>query len=1046
MKYKSKFKRVKAQAGMEDILTPDRGTQYFQTGYDEFGNPIGYNSMDFSYDAAAKAEQFTTTNPVEQPGTNNDQSRTIRYRTGRFQENPYVTGFNYLASEVTGVANMIQNNRLKDKEYETLVHSLEPTYWENMDGEGLNNLPMYTQYGGGFGPNLEDPGFAHEAFYGDNSIYQAGGGPSASKAKEMLKDGTANGKRLTAKQKRYFGWVAGGKKQAGGIADYLWQKGVDGSFKNRKKLFNDYFGGNYSGSAEQNIKLLNDIQSGKLKVPGLKRTLGEVGASVASGKQQGKVTPVKGNESFFGNILGYPTRAKNTTVQKSDLESGVVVDKRTNQAYVVKGGKVQKQFPVLTGKNPDKNYNPYTVDDLENRPNDRNTPMGAYMLNPNPDIYGAPGFNMNPLYFDGTTPVASNLAMHITYNPAVRNKYYNTQNANQSYGCVNCRKPDLDYVRQQFPKGDTLMVIDSKKGQSLKKMGIKQAGGCDDCDNQMQAGGVPKVYGLPDSMKGMADVEAEAGEVIQTHDGGFVKVADDANTHEQGGEMIPNVKRVLEDTSDKRKDKASKMLKVQPATMTEAFGIKTKSPVTHAKAFEIASDELGKTNKLYQTAKKDTNLRTNLDKTSMNTMRLNDQFQAELPTEDDIFELLFMHQEGVKMANGIQDDGSMAKYGGGKRPIKAQAGTTLKGKQNVSKNLKTPKGNLNQVTFPGGLPALVDKWKALIPGIENVTDPAEFQRQTYAYLLKNQPDLIDQTIWGEGLNRQGINMFKGGKDKAFNEAVNRAFDPKTFAMRPGYKFTQADREALGTAYPDSYLMNRLVVPDISTTTTDVPGEEDVHDETTPKVTSFNPSVNINPRIVQQPNNEFYEPTYWSDVAAPLAGMVDSFRRYPELYNPVEFNQLRYKLLDPTGQLTANQADFNAALDESNNMGTGVGSANTANMLGQKYRANNQVLSQYDNQNAQIKNNEITYNTQVRDKQSIADAQSRGQFYQNVLLGREAQRQQFLTSLGQLSRVDQLKRRQNRSGNLLMKLSPAFDQFGEYNGYQYLPYLDPAMLM
>lgn len=37
-----------------------------------------------------------------------------------------------------------------------------------------------------------------------------GGKLSASKAKEILKDGTANGKKLTEKQKRYFGFIAGG--------------------------------------------------------------------------------------------------------------------------------------------------------------------------------------------------------------------------------------------------------------------------------------------------------------------------------------------------------------------------------------------------------------------------------------------------------------------------------------------------------------------------------------------------------------------------------------------------------------------------------------------------------------------------------------------------------------------------------------------------------------------------------------------------------------------------------------------------------------------
>lgn len=41
-------------------------------------------------------------------------------------------------------------------------------------------------------------------------ILKSGGGLSAEKAKEILRDGTAQGHKLTAKQKRYFGFIAGG--------------------------------------------------------------------------------------------------------------------------------------------------------------------------------------------------------------------------------------------------------------------------------------------------------------------------------------------------------------------------------------------------------------------------------------------------------------------------------------------------------------------------------------------------------------------------------------------------------------------------------------------------------------------------------------------------------------------------------------------------------------------------------------------------------------------------------------------------------------------
>jgi hypothetical protein len=45
---------------------------------------------------------------------------------------------------------------------------------------------------------------------------QRDGGITSSKAKEMLRDGSVHGHPLTDKQKRYFGWIAGGKKRDGG--------------------------------------------------------------------------------------------------------------------------------------------------------------------------------------------------------------------------------------------------------------------------------------------------------------------------------------------------------------------------------------------------------------------------------------------------------------------------------------------------------------------------------------------------------------------------------------------------------------------------------------------------------------------------------------------------------------------------------------------------------------------------------------------------------------------------------------------------------------
>lgn len=48
--------------------------------------------------------------------------------------------------------------------------------------------------------------------------FKSGGTVSSEKAKEILRDGTAQGHPLTDKQKRYFGWIAGGRKANNGAS------------------------------------------------------------------------------------------------------------------------------------------------------------------------------------------------------------------------------------------------------------------------------------------------------------------------------------------------------------------------------------------------------------------------------------------------------------------------------------------------------------------------------------------------------------------------------------------------------------------------------------------------------------------------------------------------------------------------------------------------------------------------------------------------------------------------------------------------------------
>jgi len=59
--------------------------------------------------------------------------------------------------------------------------------------------------------------YYYDGSYVDETPLSAANGLSSAKAKEMLRDGTAHGKKLTAKQKRYFGWIAGGGHAQNGM-------------------------------------------------------------------------------------------------------------------------------------------------------------------------------------------------------------------------------------------------------------------------------------------------------------------------------------------------------------------------------------------------------------------------------------------------------------------------------------------------------------------------------------------------------------------------------------------------------------------------------------------------------------------------------------------------------------------------------------------------------------------------------------------------------------------------------------------------------------
>ena len=244
-------------------------------------------------------------------------------------------------------------------------------------------------------------------------------------------------------------------QNGGSVVDYMNANNMNSSYNSRKKMYKNLFDEEFSGTAEQNTKLLQHLRSSSNKTASSSKSQSSKKSTKAIGEQTFGPLPAKKQTGVY-DVTAFP--------ENRNLESGVIVDKNTNNAYVLQGNKIVNSFPVLTGQARDSNINEgYNY--VENHPEGRATPTGSYMMNPAANLYGEPGFRLNPIAaFDQSAPRARNLAEHITYNPSERDKYYDMpgDKRNRSHGCVNCRKSDISQLTSMFPKGDTTMVIDTR--------------------------------------------------------------------------------------------------------------------------------------------------------------------------------------------------------------------------------------------------------------------------------------------------------------------------------------------------------------------------------------------------------------------------------------------------------------------------------------------------------------------------------------------------------------------------------------------------------
>lgn len=375
----------------------------------------------------------------------------------------------------------------------------------------------------------------------------------------------------------------------GSIVDYLADRNQDYSKEARAKLAAKKGIKDYDFSAEKNLELLHLLQ--KEESRSSRQTKQKEPARPVSNKPAWTGTPyvTAANPvrpsvmpNYPGMLPTYKGSSKPPTPKdKRNLESGVIVDKGTNEMYFVDKGKIVRTDRVGTGemgryKDKDPNKNIGTGAQFD--PTKRSTPTGTYFMEPDADIYGWPGFQMNPISAYGQpAPQAEGLAAHIIYGAppkpgsglkshsdpkefARRNQMFAAPGNNRymSWGCTNMKGETVDCATQMFPRGDTAVYIDSRNPadlQYIKQMQSQKNGGSTYSAGvwYMNGGDIPNYMQDPNPMYNFGGYFPQAPRFShggQTMDNTMMGMI---NVFEQGGIVEGQIMDVTPDMLEKLK-------------------------------------------------------------------------------------------------------------------------------------------------------------------------------------------------------------------------------------------------------------------------------------------------------------------------------------------------------------------------------------------------------------------------------------------------------------------------------------------------------------
>lgn len=552
-------------------------------------------------------------------------------------------------------------------------------------------------------------------------------------------------------------------------------------------------------------------------------------------------------------------------------------------------------------------------------------------------------------------------------------------------------------------------------------------------------------------------IEAEEGEVYQTPQGALKKVDEGSGTHEEGGVRVHDAERVLEDTSDKRKDAHSKALLMTPEEVEVMTGHKPKTSLSHSKAMEFAKQQIDKNSKNIQTK-----LKKNVDSVeqsptntfAQNSLKFNMLTLGNQAPEGEVFDALFQHQELTKQTMGIPQSQGKYKVGGPndeyrtRPPQSKRAGDQWVFDENAPdpdrpwKRVTSSQPSANSGDYrtrPPQSKNAGDNWVF----DENAPDPSRPWKRTSTPSASTGSS---SSKGDDGYRTRPPQVKAKGDNWVFDENAPDPSRPWKRNRSTGTARGPAQGTVANEMLEDITVSNRL--PKRTPFKYVGPGtapERSVVDnaDAAAVATSTDANTIASNRLNFLPPNPpstFNEPLRWFDVAGPIQNLTEG--RIPVNYNSAEMGDVRMKRFNPLPNLQAGQRDYNAALDILPENGQGY--SNAANVFSKKYSLDNQTLGQFQNMNVGIDNEEAAKRMQSRTSQSMMDMTARENFERKWLGSKEADRQQKLTAWDDIYTRLAQNRKLNREGNLLMKLYPAFDSYGDYNGYN-VPLRNPLSM-